>query len=723
MFVRGLGNLMVEADGEIEVPSPANSIHWLFDASYNFSPVTSCVAGVSGTASNVGSSAVGSGDVSLNKPVVALQTLATFLESGYWGGTNWKWGTTNPTFNVQALTDNERALARQAFHSWSTVTNLTFTEVTSGGNIVFSSPNSGTDSNSAYADFAGSAGTITSASVNIGNGWMSAYYDTSRPFFNYAYQTYLHEIGHALGLGHQGPYNGSATYGVDNAYANDSWQFSLMSYFGQDNYDYNGAGASYLYISGPMMADILAMHDKYGASATKTHWYGDNADRGAEFDFANGVRSFTMYSPDGWVALNSSNYSGSQIIHMNAGQFSSVRGYVNNVGNYSPMTSYVGGSGVDDITGSDSADTIFAMNDDDVIYSGLANDTVDGGGGADVLLGDGAIMPTENAMSIYRLYLATLDRSPDDAGWANWVTQLNAGTSLQTIANGFVNSAEFQLVYGSQSNTQFVTLLYSNVLHRAPDATGLANWVASLDAGNSRASVVVGFSESVEFKKTSDPEAHAGQIYRLYGAALDRSPDAGGFIGWTGALDNNLPLDDAANAFVNSPEFKARYGSLNDTQYVTLLYNTVLHRAPDSSGLAHWVDLLSSGTSRSSVLLGFSESAEYVAGTTPSLYSYMRTVQPTWNDVLTGGSGNDTISGGHGADTYIFHPNEGTDQVYRYEAWDTVKFTGFGYASAAAAISHMTQSGADVVFSDQASVITFHGATLAQLQAGYLLVA
>jgi hypothetical protein len=35
---------------------------------------------------------------------------------------------------------------------------------------------------------------------------------------SYSFQTYVHEIGHALGLGHGGPYNGSASYGLDNLY-------------------------------------------------------------------------------------------------------------------------------------------------------------------------------------------------------------------------------------------------------------------------------------------------------------------------------------------------------------------------------------------------------------------------------------------------------------------------------------------------------------------------
>ncbi|MBS0244811.1 MAG: hypothetical protein JSS20_21790 [Proteobacteria bacterium] len=58
----------------------------------------------------------------------------------------------------------------------------------------------------------------------------------------------------------------------------------------------------------------------------------------------------------------------------------------------------------------------------------------------------------------------------------------------------------------------------------------------------------------------------------------------------------------------------------------------------------------------------------------------------------------------------------GNDQAYQFESWDTLQFTGFGYADSAAAISHMTVSGTDVVLADQGETITIHGNTLAQLQ-------
>ncbi len=109
-----------------------------------------------------------------------------------------------------------------------------------------------------------------------------------------------------------------------------------------------------------------------------------------------------------------------------------------------------------------------------------------------------------NFGQIFRIYEATLDRAPDAGGFENWTNARMAGMSLEDVTVGFVNSAEFQQTYGALNNTQFVTLLYSNVLDRAPDPSGLSHWTGLLDGGASRASIVNGFSESQEFTDSTD---------------------------------------------------------------------------------------------------------------------------------------------------------------------------------------------------------------------------
>ncbi len=102
-----------------------------------------------------------------------------------------------------------------------------------------------------------------------------------------------------------------------------------------------------------------------------------------------------------------------------------------------------------------------------------------------------------------------------------------------------------------------------------------------------------------------------GQAYRLYQSAFNRAPDSGGVGYWINVLDHGVSLKTVAQGFIDSQEFKTLYGAApTDQQFVTNLYNNVLHRAPDTGGNSFWMDRLHDGVSRADVLMGFSESVE-----------------------------------------------------------------------------------------------------------------
>ncbi|WP_373990332.1 DUF4214 domain-containing protein [Duganella sp. BuS-21] len=99
---------------------------------------------------------------------------------------------------------------------------------------------------------------------------------------------------------------------------------------------------------------------------------------------------------------------------------------------------------------------------------------------------------------IYRLYQAAFDREPDRAGIGYWMAQMDHGASLIQIANAFATGKEFSDLYGANTDSKaFLTALYQNVLHRAPDAAGYDYWLDVLEHAY-RADVLVAFSESSE---------------------------------------------------------------------------------------------------------------------------------------------------------------------------------------------------------------------------------
>ena len=290
----------------------------------------------------------------------------------------------------------------------------------------------------------------------------------------------------------------------------------------------------------------------------------------------------------------------------------------------------------------------------DTLVGGAGNDTLDGGAGLDTALfsgskagytltrtssgmtaasaadGTDALINIErlqftdktlafdldgNAGQAYRLYQAAFDRVPDQGGLGYWINEMDRGTGLSQVATGFINSAEFKALYGNNpSNSEFVTLIYDNVLHRTPDAGGYSYWMEQLSSGMTRENVLIGFSESTENKvalMAFDMDGNMGKDYRLYQAAFDRKPDVSGLDYWYHQMNSGVALQQVASGFINSAEFKALYGNNpSNAELVTLLYDNVLHRAPDTGGFNYWINELDHGTSREQVLIGFSESLE-----------------------------------------------------------------------------------------------------------------
>lgn len=113
---------------------------------------------------------------------------------------------------------------------------------------------------------------------------------------------------------------------------------------------------------------------------------------------------------------------------------------------------------------------------------------------------------------IARLYMATFTREPETDGFNFWTASTVADPvpssgptsdyhfAVQTVANYFATSPEFQARYGDRSNAEFVDLMYANVMIRQADAVGRVFWLEQLDDGMTQAQMLLWFAESPEFK-------------------------------------------------------------------------------------------------------------------------------------------------------------------------------------------------------------------------------
>ncbi len=151
------------------------------------------------------------------------------------------------------------------------------------------------------------------------------------------------------------------------------------------------------------------------------------------------------------------------------------------------------------------------------------------------------------------------------------------------------------------SINDFVSQQYRDIGGREPEVGAFGYWAPQ----GQTPPLVRGLLEEVDGSQ--------GAIVRLYFSYFDRIPDYAGFS-WQSEqflAGNYASLAFVSAAFYASPEFQSyQYGSLDNAQFVTLLYNRILKRPPDQGGLDFHVQVLNSGFSRPDLILSFTESAE-----------------------------------------------------------------------------------------------------------------
>jgi hypothetical protein len=115
----------------------------------------------------------------------------------------------------------------------------------------------------------------------------------------------------------------------------------------------------------------------------------------------------------------------------------------------------------------------------------------------------------------------------------------------------------------------------------------------------------------------SGSEAATGQdtdslqnfVERLYENVLGRKSDTSGLASWIKALQDGHSATKVVRGFFNSTEFQNM--DLSNGDYLTKLYLTLFNRTPDTAGYNAWLKYLNAGTDRSKILAGFTGSHEF----------------------------------------------------------------------------------------------------------------
>ncbi len=188
----------------------------------------------------------------------------------------------------------------------------------------------------------------------------------------------------------------------------------------------------------------------------------------------------------------------------------------------------------------------------------------------------------------------SLKQDSDDDERPDYV-ELLEGTQVSVMDNSPVTD-----------DASFVKQVYRDLASEFWSVDDLAASVTALEQAASRGDWMVssGVLASDSFINVKQP------IARLYLSAFLRTADYAGLNAWQNKYENGMSLEDIANQFTQSGEFTARYGTLNNSDFVNLMYQNIFNRNADSGGYTYWLNRLNNGTSRGVMLISLSESAE-----------------------------------------------------------------------------------------------------------------
>lgn len=293
--------------------------------------------------------------------------------------------------NFSPLTAAQQTAARTALRFWSDLAGITFTDFgnTNNATILFQNYRDPTDGSGAFAFLPSPSGTASSNAA--GDVFINTAFGSTTAVGpgTYEWLTFLHEIGHTVGLEHPGNYNAAPnttlTYAANAEYIEDTNQYTVMSYFDETN-----TGAAYFNTSPetPMLDDVAAIQRLYGPNnrtRTGDDRYGFNSNLvGSVYAIAAASQPvvFAVWDSGGNDTFDFSLYAQNQVIDLNPEHFSSLGGLTFNVAVATGVTieNAVGGSG-----------------NDLIIPNGSLIGTLTGGAGNDTFRG------TQGGLNLYTI--------------------------------------------------------------------------------------------------------------------------------------------------------------------------------------------------------------------------------------------------------------------------------------------------------------------------------
>ncbi|WP_460927036.1 M10 family metallopeptidase C-terminal domain-containing protein [Pseudomonas sp. MC6] len=513
------------------------------------------------------------------------------------------------------LTAAQKTAITGALGAWSAVANLNFTltsdTLTNVGDLRFGGYRLMDDKTAAWAYFPENlpAG---------GDVWVGEATNDPNPVKgSYDFMTFVHEIGHALGLKH--PFDTSATNKTLLDPSLDDVHFTVMSY--NSNYSYQPTT--------PMVLDILAIQSLYGANMT---WQaGDNL-----YKWAADQSIFeTIWDAGGNDTIDGSNQLAPVSINLNEGAYSQIgKAFVD----YNTLTAIndglaiAYGAKIENAVGSVFDDILTGNALNNTLNGNLGADTMIGGDGIDTYyvdnIGDVVIETDTSLTAIDQVYSSidyTLGANVEQLilignainGTGNWTNNTLIGNAGDNVLDGRLGGDT--MIGGLGNDTYIVDNVYDSTIETSTLAGEIDTVRASIDW--------------------------------TLGANLENLILTGNanLNGTGNSVNNGIIGNDGDNVLDGGVGADVLVGGLGNDTYIV---DNVSDIVRENSTLISEID-----TVRSSVDWTLGANLENLVLTGSAINGNGNALNNTLtgnalNNVLNGGLGADTMIGGDGIDTY-----------------------------------------------------------------------
>lgn len=589
------------------------------------------------------------------------------------------------------------------------------------------------------------------------------------------WQTYLHELGHALGLSHP-TVNGNDDPNNTAGNANNNNQWTVMSYVAHPN-----AGSSDVWPVTPMPLDIQAIQSMYGANYgtrnTGTTYFGPAlagttlayalGDGGTmQFDTnqtANGngrVAMLTIWDGGGTDWINASNQTQAVSIDLTPGHFSTIGPIADNIGiafldngdMRALIENAIGGSGNDTILGNIGANLLIGGVGSDHLFGDNGNDQLDGGAGTDTLDGGAGFdfAAYNSATAGVTVDMTTPANSTGDAAGDQFVgIEGLVGSNYNDTLRGdaFVNS-----VWALDGNDALDGRGGNDELHGQNGNDTLTGGAGRdvLDGGfgfdfASYQTAIAGLTADEMTPGVNTGDAQGDQYFSIEGLVGTNYDDVlrlDGFANSIWALNGNDTLDGRGGAddlhgqggvdqLIGGAGADILDGGdgFDFASYITsangLTVNLILtaNNTGDAQGDSYVaIEGIVGSEGSDSLYANSGNNSIWALGGNDVLVGYAGVDDlhgQNGNDYLDGGTGSDTLEGGSGNDTFVLVRGQASDYILDFAgngaaAGDQLRFYGFGTAAQGAHLAQIGPQHWAIVASDNSAEVfaLANGATI-----------